>query len=220
MTMFVKEKKGRYITILSDGKFHESVQNGTTDAVLREYETSDGKTGSKWELVYAKIIANIVDVRFKDGDYGEQLIIGVEGDEGTASIQVNAESPFGESIMKLLPNVQFDKPVDFSPYAFPSDKDPDKKIRGISFFQDGFNVENYFYDGKENKNDFPNPPKPRDEMTTKLWKIYFMEASEFLINYTKENICPKFSEQGMKDLHHNKALDNALENSDPNEIPF
>ena len=48
MTELIPDKpKGRFISILADGKFHETVKEGTEGAVEREYETSDGKTGKK-----------------------------------------------------------------------------------------------------------------------------------------------------------------------------
>lgn len=213
--MFEKVKRGRYVSVLSDGKFHEGVAQGANDAVLRKYETSDGKTGEKWEVVYEKITALITNIYFKEGDYGENLYLTVEGDEGEATIQLNASQPFGESIMKVLPNIDFEKEVQFFPYAFPSDKDPDKKIRGISLSQDTFKVSNYFYDGKENQNGFPNPPKEREEMTKKDWKRYFQDTNEFLIEYTKENICSKFTDQGKKNAAHDKAIDDVAE-----DVPF
>lgn len=190
--MFETVKRGRYISVLSDGKFHESSAKGVDGAVLREYETSDGEKKSKWEIVYDKINARIVNVDFKDGDYGEQMIITIEGSEGEAFLQMGANSQFAESVMKVLRNVELDKEVTFVPYSFVSDKDPDRKIKGMNLYQNGFKVESYFHaqagDGKWiTKNDYPSPSKPREEMGKKEWKRYFEDLNEFLVNFTKAN---------------------------------
>ena len=188
--MFQKDDKKRYISILGDGKFHETVSAGVEDAILREYETSDGKKGSKWEMVYSKITANITDVGFYDGDYGMNMQITVEGDEGVAVISIGTETTFGEDFMKKAPNIDFSKMITLAPYAFTDDKG--RNVRGISLYQDGDKLTNYFWDGEKTANGYPEP-KNREEMTKPKWKIFFLEAREFLIEFTKENVIPKIN---------------------------
>ena len=64
--MLQKKEDKTYASILADGKIHITVPEGTPEASLRTYETSDGKSGSKWELVYTSIIGKITKVGFRD----------------------------------------------------------------------------------------------------------------------------------------------------------
>lgn len=190
--MFTKEERKRYISILADGKFHESVSMGTEDSIIREYETSDGKKGSKNELVYSRITATIVNISFLEGDYGEILHLGIKGEEGEAIITVNTTSRFGSDIMKRLPNINLNESVEFAPWSMDAEG---RKRTGIVLKQNGEKVESFFEaqtgDGKWIvKNGFP---KANQDSTKSQWKLYFLQVTEFLANYIKENICPKIN---------------------------
>ncbi len=75
----------KYINILgSDGTFRLEVDSDNPDAVRRDYETSDGKTGTKYELVFQTAKGKISDIGFNEGDYGENIILTLESeDSGT-----------------------------------------------------------------------------------------------------------------------------------------
>ena len=190
--MFTKEEKRRYISILADGKFHETVPMGTEDSVIREYETSDGKKGTKNELVYTKIVGNITGISFIDGDYGESLHVTVTGDEGDATITVGTSSRFGTDIMKRLPNVDFNHLVEIAPWAL---EDNGKKKMGVVIKQLGEKLTSHFDsqagDGKWIT--INGMPSPKSDQTSSQWKLYFLQVQEFLTNYTKENICPNLN---------------------------
>ena len=54
LTTFGGNKK--FITVLSDGKFHQDVPEGTMNSVIREYEDSEGEKKQKRELVFKKMV--------------------------------------------------------------------------------------------------------------------------------------------------------------------
>lgn len=179
-----------FATILSDGKIHVAVSEDTEGAVKREYETSDGKTGEKWEHVYTELSGMITKIDFREGDYGINLTV-VVGDEDEeekpVTLALSTESSFGEDLMKKLPNVDLKKPVKLEPFSFENDKN--KKVRGVTVTQEGKKGEkekilNFFWDAdkKVPANGYPKPPVAKGKPLTKSqWRKYFSEAREFLI---------------------------------------
>src|SRR3990167_6996342 len=133
MSQFTKDEKKSYISILADGKFHEEVPIGTADSIVREYETSDGKTGSKNELVYTKIQAKITGIEFQDGEYGTNIQLALSGDERDVVVSVGVGSNFGEDVMKKLPAVDFSQNVELAPYSFVDENGKSKK--GVTIYQ-------------------------------------------------------------------------------------
>jgi hypothetical protein len=181
----VERQDGKFVSILADGKMHLNVPEGTPGAIKREYETSDGKKGTKNELVFTELSGLIKKINFWDGDYGKLLQVTVEdGEEEPVVLSVSTESNFGEDLMKKLPNVNLEKPVTIVPFAFEDDKG--KKKRGITVYQDDEKIESFYYDREDKKNihGFPTPDVPakmKKSVHSKFWKAYFTEAREFLI---------------------------------------
>jgi len=203
----LKEKDTKeYINILgSDGTFRKVVPEGTLGSVKREYETSDGKTGVKYEHIYKEVSGYITDMQFHDGDYGENIIIEIaisEDKEQKVYVSVSTGSSFGEDFMKKLPNINLDEIVTLSPYAFEDEKGKTRK--GITVMQNGVKLTNYFYDAdkKVNQNGYPNPKGDTKKYTKDKWKAYFLDARIFLTEYTTENFIEKVyghTEQDKKD---------------------
>jgi hypothetical protein len=180
--------KDEYYTILgSDGKFRLAVPEGTAGSVKREYEDSAGVKGVKNELVFDKLSGKIANVAFHDGKFGKSLQITLTDEVGPMVISLNTATNFGEDAMKKLPNIDRSKVVSFNPYAFTDDKG--KLRKGISIVQDGQKITNYFYDEVEKKNlhGFPTPKGDIKKYSKDRWKIYFLEAREFLIGYIDDN---------------------------------
>lgn len=178
----------KYLNILSDGTMRMSVPEGTEGAVTRTYETSDGKTGTKTELVLTELSGRISKVNFYDGAYGKLLQVTItDGDEEPLTLSIGCESNFGEDLMKKLPAIDLEKPVILIPYSFEDDKG--KKRRGITVKQDEIKIENFYYDKETKKNKFGYPtPKITKKMDKDKWKLHFMEARMFLI----EDITKRF----------------------------
>ena len=215
MATYTKSEKRRFITILSDGRFHESVPIGTEGATIREYETSDGKKGQKNEIMHRTITAKITKVNFVAGDYGQMMELTL--DDG-AIISIGTALRYGTDILKRLPNVNFDEEVELMPWSM---EDGDRKKTGCVVKQNGEKVESYFEaqagDGKWiQKNGLP---KPKPEQTKTQWRKYFMDVQAFLVEYASENICPKLNNAPQK-------LEDETEDEKPNDddiassIPF
>ncbi len=183
-----------YASVLSDGKIHVTVPDGTEGAVVRTYEISDvktgtKKTGTKTELVYNQLSGHISDISFYDGDFGKNLVVtvGEPGDKPVA-LTLGTASNFGEDLMKKIPAIDLEQSVILAPYSFEDDKG--KKRKGITVTQNGSKVANYFYDPetKENLHDYPMPPKGKKgkPLSTDEWKMYFTQCRIFLVDYIEE----------------------------------
>ncbi len=173
----------KFVSVLADGKLHMNVPTGTEGAVVREYETSDGKKGSKTELVFTELSGKISNIAFYDGEYGNQLQVTiVDGEEEPVVLSLGTQSNFGEDAMKKLPNVKLDEEVRIVPFAFEDDKGKMKK--GISIYQDKRKITNYFYDPENqcNINGYPEPKK--NTKSSDQWKAYFLETRLFLVDFT------------------------------------
>lgn len=190
--MLTKDTSGRYISIKADGKLHETVSRETEGAVFREYETSTGEKGSKWELVYKNVEGYITNIKFEEGDYGENLQITIKDGDEEVTLSEGVGTSFGEDMLKKLPALNFTKRVGFSPYSFENEKG--KLIKGVSVYQQSDKVTNFFYDfeKKEGLHGFPMPEGDTAEYKKDDWKIYFLQVRKFLVKYAKENLVSKF----------------------------
>jgi hypothetical protein len=189
-----------FASVLSDGKIRVTVPEGTEGAILRTYETSDKKTGSKYELVFTELVGKITKVGFREGTYGTNLEITLtKGSETPVVLSLGTASNYGEDAMKKLLNVDLNRAVKIVPFAFDDEKSG-KKRKGVTIWQyntetnKAERVENYFYDkeGKKNINGYPEPKKkitksnPEGTLSKDQWKIYFAECREFLMDNVKE----------------------------------
>lgn len=178
-----------YATVLSDGKIHVSVPEGTEGSVVREYETSDGKSGSKTEMIYTELVGTITKVDFFEGDFGKSLLLTVaDGETKPVVLSLSTSSNFGEDMMKKLPAIDMDQPVIIAPYSFDDEKG--KKKRGVTVTQDGTKLTNFFFDSEAKKNlhGYPEIPKAKGKkvISKDEWKIYFAQARVFLCDYIAE----------------------------------
>lgn len=166
----------KFLSVLSDGKFHQTVSEGTNGAVVRNYEDKEGNKKTKHELIFDSVSGMITKISFEDGDYGKNLNIELDGD---GVISLNTSSSFGEDVMKKLPNIDLNKEVEFKPFSFKDDKD--KLIKGVTLIQDDKKLTNYYYD-IETKKVINNMPEFEGKKTDNDdWKIYFMQVRKFLI---------------------------------------
>lgn len=208
--MLTPDKSGRYLTILADGKLHETVHADAEGAVLREYETSDGKVGKKWEMVYRDLTGTIVDIQFRDGEFGEQIQLTFKDEDGEMTLSQGVGSNFGEDIMKKLPNVDLSKPVYLRPYAFTGEDE--KMVKGVEMKQGDIKIYSYFWDLPNKKVTHGYPEFTGEKDSKDDWKIYFITARKFLVRYTKDNI--KIA-QG-----NTSKTDYPAEEIRPEDIPF
>ncbi len=187
MALKPQVQQEKYLNILSDGTLRMSVPEGTEGAIKREYETSDGKTGTKNELVFSEISGFLTKVSFFEGSFGKLLHLTIKDNEEEYVLSVGTESNFGEDLMKKLPAIDLEEMLTITPYSFEDDKG--KKKRGVTIKQKDKKIENFYYDKETKKNKFGYPnPKITKKMDKDKWKLHFMEARMFLI----EDITKRF----------------------------
>lgn len=173
--------KANYLRIIG-GEIVKTVEEGTPEAVLRKYELKDGTKGEKWEIHYQNWEGVIVNVSFKEGDYGEQCIIVFP--DAVLTIPTNGRY-FQDFACKVF-NADLSKPVKLHPFDMEVEKG---RKSGISVQQNGEKLKNFFYDydTKKSLNGFPEVNKEKAVKKT-YWKIYFTEVAEFLVEYIQNNL--------------------------------
>lgn len=223
--MLTREDNKRYITALADGKLHEKVSEGTEGAELREYETRDGKKGSKWELTY-KSIDNVLvkNVYFEDREYGKNILLDLTDGENEITFVQGVKGNFGEDLMKKLPNVDFSAKLSIKPYAFVGDDG--KKKMGVNIFQ-GDKLMNYFwdFDAKKPLHGMPEPEGDKSTYDSDDWQMYYTKVRKFLIAYTEEHILPQFKSLADAFVEHPEELEGKgikypEEEINPEDVPF
>ncbi len=194
--MLTPIKSGRYISIKADGLLHEKVSKETDGAVLREYETSDGQKGEKWELLYRDIKdVFLKNVGFEPSEYGENILLTLSDGENEVILSENTSTNFGTDIMKKLPNVNFAEKLTIAPYSFTDTKGKAKK--GVSIYQKSDKVADHFWDGVKKLNGFPEPEGDTSAYDSDDWKMHFIKVRKFLTAYIKEQVVPLF-EKGIE----------------------
>lgn len=213
--MLIAHKKEEYVTVLSDGTLRLVVPEGTEGAVKREYETSTGEKGVKYELVFNTLVGHVTGVAFHDGDFGKLLQLTVNDGKGDMILSLSTATNFGEDVMKKLPNIDFTKECSFSPFSFTNEKG--KSVKGVSIVQEGEKIKNFFQSTdpeiKEPINGYPKAKGDTTKYSKDKWKIYFLEAREFLTEYIEENV--------VKGYFKTASTIKAVESGDfPEEAPF
>jgi hypothetical protein len=237
----IREKQ-LYYTIVA-GSFRVQVPQDSPDAVRRDWKSADGtKSGTKYERVVNALFGFISDIQFRDGDFGMQMFVTLDENEDGEKpvIALATQSRECEDLMKKLPNINLSKEVRLRPFNFEGSEGDE--VRGMEVMQqdeeEKFKVKitNFFRDveKKVNINGYPNPDGETEEYSKDDWKIYFLSARKFLINYTKEKIAPKLMQtQDQKDdeqfaaskhtpdiVKKQRNAQEVAEGIDVNEVPF
>lgn len=179
-----------FITILADGKLHQTVPEGTEGAVVRKYEDKEGVEKEKIELVHDSVSGKITKISFESGDYGKNLQIELDGD---GIISLGTKTNFGEDLMKKIPAIDLTKEVKLAPYSFNDDKGKNRK--GVTVYQDGVKIDS-FYKSEDNKaiNGMPEPEGDTKSFDSDDWSDYFSTVRKFLIKNVEAIILEKFFE--------------------------
>lgn len=191
-------EKNTYYTI-TGGSFRVQVDKDDPTAVRRDWVSADGsKSGTKYERIVNSLIGYIEDVQFRDSEYGLQLYVMLDenADGAKPVVALSTSSREAEDFLKKLPNINLMKEVRLRPFNFEGNSGDE--VRGMEVMQeDGngeFNVKvfNHFrdFEQKTNINGFPNPDGDTDNYSKDDWKLYFLTARKFLVNYTKEKMMP------------------------------
>lgn len=212
-----RDNKNRYYTVI-DGSFRVQVPQSHPEAVERQWETKDGKSGIKYEKHVQAVFGVVEGITITDGDFGKSLNIYLDPNEDgeTPVISLSVDSRYGEDVLKKLPNLSQEKEYRFMPYAFvPEGKE--KEVRGVSIASKDedekftVKVENFFWDGAKNTNGYPEPTEEDKED----WAFFYKKANKFLVKYAQENVLPKFEKEQNK-----SDFDYPEDPIDPKSIPF
>lgn len=214
--MLKLNKVDNYVSILgSDATFRKVVPEGTPGSVVREYETSDGKKGTKTELVFNELSGKITNIEMHEGNFGNNLQVTFSDTDGDVTLSIGTNTSFGEDFMKKLPALNLDVEIVAKPYNFTDDRG--KTMKGITLLQNETKVENFFWDKekKEGINGLPKPKGDTSKFTKDKWKIYFTEVKIFLEEYVTE----KFVKAVKKaDTTANAVMEDLDKGIDPESI--
>jgi hypothetical protein len=190
----------KFITVLADGKFHQTVAEGTEGAVVRVFEDSEGVEQSKTELVFDEVVGVITEIAFEEGKFGKSIQLTIDN-EGIVSF--STQSSFGEDLMKKLPNIKLDESVRLVPYSFVP-KGEESKKKGITVYQDGLKVGSYYWLVDENDktkgksvNGIPEVEGDSSKFDSDDWKMHFMKVRKFLIKEIEK--LPKYVVREVKE---------------------
>lgn len=167
-----------YLYIIGGDICINSTQD-TPGARRRDYETSAGIKGTKWELVYRSWEGIVRSLDFKDTDYGEQ--ISIEFDD--AILNMNTDSRYFSDFAKKLPSINIDEPIEIAPYDFETKEDK-KRLIGLNIIQNGKKAENYYLDVTNGKaiHGFPVPIGNTKTYKSDDWKVFFISVKKFLVS--------------------------------------
>lgn len=193
-----RQERGNFFSVLaSDGKLHQTVSADTPGAKLRKYETSDGKTGEKYELVADSIEGLIDNVSIYEGDFGKNILIAFKLEEEQEEsekviVSLNVASNFGEQFMEKLPNIDEEKEIRLAPYSFLDEK-TGKPKRGLTLEQGGQKLVSAYQTYDETKKEwktkkgFPLPEGDTKSFDTDDWKAYFITRRKYLLEEMKKH---------------------------------
>lgn len=174
-----------YLSIIG-GQFKRKVDEGTPGAVLRQYETSTGEKGEKWELSIGSIVGKVKGIEFKEGDFGVTCNV----DLGKSILSMNTTSRFFTDFATKIAGKDLSKEYIFEPYDYTNKQG--KKVQGLSIKLVGTDkeLENYFYnwETKESSHGYPVPES--SDMDTDDWKMFFIKVKKFLVNYLTDMVIP------------------------------
>ncbi len=219
------KSEGIYVSILGkDGSFRVASDKEEEGVVKRDFESSDGKKGTKYEFIYTELSGRISEISFKDTNFGRMLNIFIGDGKDKFILSTNSENNFAIDLMKKLPNLNFSKDITFAPYSFEDDKGKTKK--GVTVKQNNEKIINFFYDieKKVNLYDFPEvnedkkPEASQKAKWKKFWKSYFSDIEDYLVEYTEKNIIPKIekiNEKNTAKLKTSKEVKDEVEEKDP-----
>lgn len=182
----------RFLTVLSDGKFHERVDEDTEGAKLRIIEGKDGEEDREvYELLYPGITAMVTAIKFFEGDYGTNILIDmVDEEENQFCVSLACSSNYGERFMEVLPNLDLNEEVTLEPFSF-TPRGKSDKVRGLVVKQNDEKLESAFSekDGEKYKVLVKGYPMPdaKKKYNSEKWKTFFASRREWVMDYLIDN---------------------------------
>lgn len=180
--------------------------------------TAGSKSGTSYEEVYRSVSGRIAAINFSQHDeMGQSIEITLRTDGGDEGVfAVNTGSPYGQTLMEALPNVDLERPVTFAAWS----KEKDGKTRKVIFVSQynesegkEINVANYFREWDDKKKTFKNKhgypevdEKEKAKYKDKYWTTrYFPEVEIFLVEYVESNIIPELKNTTVTEVVEDKV---------------
>jgi hypothetical protein len=180
MALLNKAQAGIYLSIQS-GKIAHRVTEATSTSKSRTLD--DGKVIH--EELYDSLEGKITGISFKDGNFGQQLLIQVEADGQRATLQMPLSSSPASGFLKALPNINPTELVKFSPKM----QEVDGKRKTSLFLSQGGKGVKWFWT-KDNPGELPSMKKIKVK-GKETWDD--SEQIEYLMAYVKDKFLPKLS---------------------------
>ena len=175
------EEQGNVLFLgIIGNRFNQKVSKDTPGAKYRLFTDSDGVEYHIHEILHKNLKGNITNLKVIEGKYGPQLMIEIENEGEKARLYINTATAYFGAFVKRLPNIDLTAEVTLVPYNFTTETG--KTLKGITIYQDGSKLNNYYYDpiNKVHIN-LPVTKKPWDELTTIEQKAYYLLQTQFFI---------------------------------------
>lgn len=126
------ENAGTIFLSVANGKLVQQHKQATENTVERVNKV--GKT--VYEESYKDLTGIITKIETKENNFGKQWqIVFTDGAE-RYMVQMPYSGRYSSSFLKALPNVEAGKPVRFMPWEMQDKNDANKKVTGVTLYQD------------------------------------------------------------------------------------
>lgn len=126
------ENAGTIFLSVANGKLVQQHKQATENTVERVNKV--GKT--VYEESYKDLTGIITKIETKENNFGKQWQIVFTDGEERYMVQMPYSGRYSSSFLKALPNVQPGVPVRFMPWEMQDKNDPNKKVTGVTLYQD------------------------------------------------------------------------------------
>lgn len=126
------ENAGTIYLSVANGKLVQQHKQANDNTIERVNKT--GRT--VYEEFYKDLTGIITKIETKENDYGKQWqILFIDGTDRYL-VQMPYSGRYSSSFLKALPNVKQGEPVRFMPWEMQDKSDANKKITGVTLYQD------------------------------------------------------------------------------------
>lgn len=133
---------------IADGKLRTKAKANEDKAEFRRVEVQ-GKVYEMWEHVFTEVTGMIDNIEIKPHEtYGDSALITIRDGDEVYGLTLPEKSGNFRSLCYLLPNIDFSSEVTIKPYAMQVEG-KDYKNTGITIYQNGEKVLNYYKDWDE-----------------------------------------------------------------------
>lgn len=126
------ENAGMIYLSVANGKLVRQLKEATKDTTSRVNKT--GRTVH--EEFYKDLTGVITSIETKENDYGKQWQIVFTDGEDKYMVQMPYSGRYPSSFLKALPNLTNNLPVRFMPWEMQDKNDANKKVTGVTLYQD------------------------------------------------------------------------------------